>query len=63
MNIPKIITADHKDLDRIKGVLKLGFASDALLRLLTRMISSIQRKILLEHLFGTHLAQNLMKLF
>ena len=32
MNVPEIITADRKDLDRIKGVLKLGFASDALLR-------------------------------
>jgi len=25
MNVPEIITADRKDLDRIKGVLKLGF--------------------------------------
>ena len=32
MNVPEIITADRKDIDRIKGVLKLGFASDALLR-------------------------------
>jgi len=32
MNIPKIVTASSKDLDRVKGVLKLGFASDALIR-------------------------------
>ena len=32
MNVPEIITSDPKDLERIKGVLKLGFASDALLR-------------------------------
>ena len=32
MNIPEIITANSKDLERVKGVLKLGFASDALLR-------------------------------
>jgi len=32
MNVPEIVTADPKDLDCIKGVLKLGFASDALLR-------------------------------
>ncbi|MDB9701025.1 GNAT family N-acetyltransferase [Gammaproteobacteria bacterium] len=32
MNVPKIITADLIDLERVKGVLKLGFASDALLR-------------------------------
>jgi len=32
MNIPKIVKAPLKDLDRVKGVLKLGFASDALIR-------------------------------
>ncbi|MDP0595862.1 MAG: GNAT family N-acetyltransferase, partial [SAR86 cluster bacterium] len=32
MNIPEIITANSKDLERVKAVLKLGFASDALLR-------------------------------
>ena len=32
MNVPEIITAERKDLVRIKGVLKLGFSSDALLR-------------------------------
>ena len=32
MDIPKIIKAPQKDLDRVKGVLKLGFASDALIR-------------------------------
>ena len=32
MNVPEIITSDLKDLERIKGVLKLGFASDALIR-------------------------------
>ena len=32
MDIPKIVTASSKDLDRVKGVLKLGFASDALIR-------------------------------
>ena len=32
MNIPEIITADSKDLKRVKGVLKLGFASDTLVR-------------------------------
>ena len=32
MNIPKIITAEKKDLERVKGVLKVGFSSDALLR-------------------------------
>ena len=32
MNVPEIITSDPKDLESIKGVLKLGFASDALLR-------------------------------
>ena len=32
MNIPEIITADSKDLERVKGVLKLGFASDTLVR-------------------------------
>ena len=32
MNVPKIITADLSDIERVKGVLKLGFASDALLR-------------------------------
>ena len=32
MNIPKIVKASLKDLDRVKGVLKLGFASDALIR-------------------------------
>ena len=32
MNVPKIITAETKDLERVKGVLKLGFSSDALLR-------------------------------
>ena len=32
MSVPEIIKADLKDLERVKGVLKLGFASDALLR-------------------------------
>jgi ribosomal protein S18 acetylase RimI-like enzyme len=32
MNIPKIIKTSTTDLERVKGVLKLGFASDALLR-------------------------------
>ena len=32
MNIPKIVKAPLKDSDRVKGVLKLGFASDALIR-------------------------------
>ena len=32
MNIPKIAKASIADLERVKGVLKLGFASDALLR-------------------------------
>ena len=32
MNIPKIVKASITDLERVKGVLKLGFASDALLR-------------------------------
>jgi ribosomal protein S18 acetylase RimI-like enzyme len=32
MNIPKIVQASKTDLERVKGVLKLGFASDALLR-------------------------------
>ena len=32
MDIPKIIKAPQKDLDRVKGVLTLGFASDALIR-------------------------------
>ena len=32
MNIPKIVHASTTDLERVKGVLKLGFASDALLR-------------------------------
>ena len=32
MNIPKIVKASLKDSDRVKGVLKLGFASDALIR-------------------------------
>ena len=32
MNIPKILQASETDLERVKGVLKLGFASDALLR-------------------------------
>ena len=32
MSIPKIVKAATKDLERVKGVLKLGFASDALLR-------------------------------
>ena len=32
MNIPKILQASKADLERVKGVLKLGFASDALLR-------------------------------
>tara|TARA_B100000287_G_scaffold45113_1_gene40408 strand:- start:859 stop:1440 length:582 start_codon:yes stop_codon:yes gene_type:complete len=32
MNIPEIVKATIKDLERIKGVLKLGFASDALMR-------------------------------
>ena len=32
MDFPNIIKATFKDLERVKGVLKLGFASDALLR-------------------------------
>ena len=32
MSIPKIVKATTEDLERVKGVLKLGFASDALLR-------------------------------
>ena len=32
MNIPNIVKASSKDLERVKGVLKLGFASDALIR-------------------------------
>jgi ribosomal protein S18 acetylase RimI-like enzyme len=32
MKIPKIVQASIADLERVKGVLKLGFASDALLR-------------------------------
>ena len=32
MNIPKIVQASETDLERVKAVLKLGFASDALLR-------------------------------
>ena len=32
MKIPKIVQASITDLERVKGVLKLGFASDALLR-------------------------------
>ena len=32
MDLPTIIKANSKDLERVKGVLKLGFASDALLR-------------------------------
>ena len=32
MNIPKIVKTSTTDLERVKGVLKLGFASDALLR-------------------------------
>ncbi len=32
MDIPKIVKASSKDLERVKGVLKLGFASDALIR-------------------------------
>ena len=32
MNIPKIVKASITDLERVKGVLKLGFASDALMR-------------------------------
>ena len=32
MNIPQIIQASETDLERVKAVLKLGFASDALLR-------------------------------
>ena len=32
MDFPNIIKATSKDLERVKGVLKLGFASDALLR-------------------------------
>ena len=32
MNVPEIVTADSKDLERVKGVLKLGFASDTLVR-------------------------------
>ena len=32
MDIPNILKAPSKDLERVKGVLKLGFASDALIR-------------------------------
>ena len=32
MDFPNIIKATSKDLERLKGVLKLGFASDALIR-------------------------------
>ena len=32
MNIPNIVKASSKDLEHVKGVLKLGFASDALIR-------------------------------
>jgi GNAT superfamily N-acetyltransferase len=32
MSIPKILKASTSDLERVKGVLKLGFASDALIR-------------------------------
>ena len=32
MNVPNIVKATSEDLERVKGVLKLGFASDALLR-------------------------------
>lgn len=32
MSIPKIVKASTTDLERVKGVLKLGFASDALMR-------------------------------
>ena len=32
MSIPKIVKASTADLERVKGVLKLGFASDALMR-------------------------------
>ena len=32
MDSPKIFRAPSKDLERVKGVLKLGFASDALIR-------------------------------
>ena len=32
MNIPNIVKASSKDLERVKGALKLGFASDALIR-------------------------------
>ena len=32
MDIPNILKATSKDLERVKGVLKLGFASDALIR-------------------------------
>ena len=32
MDFPNIIKATSEDLERVKGVLKLGFASDALLR-------------------------------
>jgi ribosomal protein S18 acetylase RimI-like enzyme len=32
MNVPEIIRAYPKDLERVKSVLKLGFASDALVR-------------------------------
>ena len=32
MSTPKIIKAINSDLIKVKGVLKLGFASDALLR-------------------------------
>ena len=31
-NYPKIITADKRNKDHVKAVLKLGFSSDALLR-------------------------------
>ncbi|MDC1110765.1 N-acetyltransferase [Gammaproteobacteria bacterium] len=32
MSIPKIVKASTADLERVKGVLKIGFASDALMR-------------------------------
>ena len=32
MHFPKIFKAPSEDLERVKGVLKLGFASDALIR-------------------------------
>ncbi len=32
MNTPKIVQASIDDLNKVKGVLTLGFASDALLR-------------------------------